>query len=92
MGDPRVTLSVSDHALLRFLSDVAGVDVEAARADLAASFARPQAIAQDFGARRYLIKSDGMIYVVRDGVLSTIVPDNGPRSRFDTLTQRHGRG
>jgi hypothetical protein len=81
-------LGVSDHALLRFLDRAAGLDIEDLRARLNASLARAHAAARSLSDADYLIKADGMVYVVRGETVTTIVEDQGPRSCASTLAQR----
>jgi hypothetical protein len=68
-------IRVTDHALVRFVERVGGLDVEALRCALAASLARASAAAS-IGQRRYTVLADGVAYVVVDGVLVTVI--DGP--------------
>jgi len=56
---------ISDHALVRFLERAGGLDVEELRARLANSLARAHHAANSVDANDYLIKADGLVYVVR---------------------------
>jgi hypothetical protein len=49
-------MRISDHALIRFLDRVAG---------------RAHRATERIGAADYTVKADGLVYVVRDGVLVT---------------------
>ena len=71
---PVRALRVSDHALLRFLERAGGLDVEALRAQLAGSLARADDVARRVDKRHYRILADGVIYVVRDCVVVTVLP------------------
>lgn len=68
-------MRVSDHALIRFLDRVAGLDVEGLRATLVLSLDRAHRAAERAGAADYTVKADGLVYVVRDGVLVTVLGD-----------------
>jgi hypothetical protein len=81
-------IGVSDHALLRFLERAAGLDIEALRINLNASLARAHAAARTVSGSDYLIKADGLIYVVRGDTVTTIVPDKEPIGRASTLMQQ----
>lgn len=83
-----MTIGVSDHALLRFLERAAGMDVDGFRASLNASLARAHAAARSLSTADYLIKADGLIYVVRGDTVTTIVEDKEPIGRAATLDQR----
>ncbi|MFN3676184.1 MAG: hypothetical protein ACK4TC_09405 [Sphingomonas pseudosanguinis] len=89
---PRPTLSVgprvSDHALLRFLQR-AGMDVEAVRASLSAQLATAHSAIAKMGGGEALIVIDGLTYVVRDGVVTTVLPTSHPADNARAL--RHGR-
>jgi len=65
-------VTVSDHALVRFLGRVAGVDVDAMKGVIAGSLDRARRAAGQIGATDYTVRADGMVFVVRDGVLVTI--------------------
>lgn len=69
-------LRISDHALLRFVERTGLVDLEPLRLLLAASLARAMAAAEALDEREVRIVADGLIYVVRDRVLVTVMPDN----------------
>jgi hypothetical protein len=71
----RPPLRVSDHALVRFLARAGGYEVEAVRAALAASLARAARAAGTIGSGDYVIRADGLSYIVRDGVLVTVARD-----------------
>lgn len=78
-------LQVSDHALLRFLERGGGLDVEALRARLSDSFQRAHAAAQQAGGGDYLISADDLTYVVRGGVMTTVLPHGGHGASFRAL-------
>lgn len=69
---------VTDHALLRFLERGGGLEIEALRVRLAASLARAHAAARSVTTSDYLIRADGMIFVVKGDAVVTVLPDDGP--------------
>jgi hypothetical protein len=82
-----VSIGVSDHALLRFLERAAGLDIEGLRLTLTASLARAHSAARSLSDSDYLIKADGLIYVVRGETVTTVLPDKQPVGRAATLAQ-----
>lgn len=60
---------VSDHAVLRYLERVKGVDVERIRAEMNSP---APALADTFGAP-VLIGRDGERLVIREGVVTTVI-------------------
>jgi hypothetical protein len=83
-----VNLAVSDHALLRFLERAAGMNIDELRGKLNDSLARAHTAARSLSDCDYLIKADGLIYVVRGDTVTTIVGDKAPVGRASTLEQR----
>lgn len=70
-------LRVSDHALVRFLARAGGFDVETLRGAIEQSLYRANSAAMRIGARDFAIVADGLVYVVRDNVIVTILPEGG---------------
>ncbi len=68
---------VSDHALVRFLARAGGLDVEGVRAHLAASLQRAARAAMSLDCSDYVIRADGLVYIVAEGRVVTIFEDNG---------------
>jgi hypothetical protein len=66
-------LRVSDHALLRYLERGRGIDVEAVRRELVASCDASHRAATAMGGGNHLILADRLIYVVRQGVMTTVM-------------------
>ena len=83
-----MSFGVSDHALLRFLERAGGLDVEELRARLTNSLVRAHAAARSLGNSDYLIRSDGLLYVVRGEIVTTVVEQKGPAGSAATLEQR----
>lgn len=68
------SLRVSDHALLRFIERAGGLDIEVLRAELARSLARATTSAALIGTRDFTVRADGLTYVIRNGIVVTILP------------------
>lgn len=81
-------LTVTDHALVRFLERVMGLDVEAVRAKIAATPGLAQAAAM--GARQ--ISIDGFTYSIVDrNTVATIQPGRSPvTAKRGGMANRHG--
>lgn len=80
-------LKVSDHAAMRWLERGVGFDVEMLKRSVADALDGVFQAAQKLGVSNYLILSGGDCYVVRDGTLVTVVPDDGRRHHL--LDPRH---
>ncbi len=91
MSTPGV--DVSDHALLRYLERVKGIDVEAARAEVIAIVKVAASLGNRTAAR------DGHVYVIDGCWVTTVMPKGGnvrgivrPRGPFGDLQRmRAGR-
>lgn len=68
---------VSDHALLRLL-ERSGLPVEEVRTAIEASLARAHAAAVTIGGMDHLIAVDGLVFVVRGGVVTTVTRARSP--------------
>lgn len=66
-------LRVCDHALLRFIERVGGLDVEGLRRHLAQSLGRAAGAAEQLGQREMTVAADGFHYVVVKGVVITVL-------------------
>lgn len=74
MKTPRQTaVRVSNHALLRFLERAGGFDVEGLRTAIETSLNRAVTAAETIGTCNVIVNADGLQYVVRDGVVVTVV-------------------
>jgi hypothetical protein len=79
----RPDIEVSDHAVLRYLERVEGVDIEGLRCRIA----RTVAIAAEQPMATGVI-SNGFVYKLRGAVVTTVVPNN----QLDYAeAQSHGR-
>jgi hypothetical protein len=83
-------LRVTDHALVRWLERTGAADVDALKAILAGSLARASAAAEQVNAGHYLILADGLVYVVKEGLLITVLEDDG-RSHVRALSPEPDR-
>lgn len=72
---------MSDHALLRFLERVGGMDIETVRAAIAASLERAAIAAESIGITDHVIVADDMMYLVREGVVVTVLHKADARAR-----------
>jgi hypothetical protein len=73
-------ITISDHALVRYLEWEGFVDLSAVRAMLGAHLLRATNAAATIDAESYSIIADGLIYLVRNGTLVTITEET-PSSR-----------
>ena len=71
-------LHMTDHAMLRFLERGGGIDVEALRGAIEASLARAHDAARTVSDSDYLVRVDGMTFVVRGASVTTVLPDDHP--------------
>jgi hypothetical protein len=72
------SLAVSDRALLRVLQHAGGVDIEALRNAVARSIDTVAMVANGIGASEFVIVADGYSYVVKNGVVVTVLPGTRP--------------
>jgi hypothetical protein len=68
---------ISDHALLRFIERAGGHDIERLRQTLQNSLSRAGLAAASVGEATYQIKADGLRYIVKNDVVTTILFDGG---------------
>lgn len=72
-------IKISDHAAMRWLERGAGLDFDSLKNSMASALDNAFQAAQKLGVSNYLILADGQVFVVRDGTLVTVVPDDGRR-------------
>ncbi|MBL4640632.1 MAG: hypothetical protein JKX86_02350 [Verrucomicrobiales bacterium] len=84
MTSPRV----SDHALVRFLERAGGMDVERLRADLSASLERGFVAAREISGSDFLIRVDGLLYLVRNDCVVSVINDHNPQQHARKLRRR----
>lgn len=78
----------SDHALVRFLERAGGLDLEDLRARLAGSLAHAYERARSITSYDFVIKADGLVYVVRGETVTTVIADH-PHASVDALRHEH---
>lgn len=84
MSKPRV----SDHALVRWLERAGGLDVEDLRTKLEESLERAHTAARSVSSSDYLIKADGLLYVVRGEIVSTVLDEHSEGASAASLAKR----
>lgn len=82
---PRLT----DHALLRLL-ERSGFPVEQLRASVERSLAKAHHAAEALGGPDHLIVADGLVFVVRRGDVTTVLPAGSPRQLARYIEQEAG--
>lgn len=80
-------LKVSDHAAMRWLERGVGFDIEMLKRSVSDALDGAFQAGQKLGVANFLILSGGDVYVVRNGVLVTVVPNDG--NRHHLLDPRH---
>lgn len=83
MAGPHVT----DHAMLRFLERGGGFDIEELRARMEASLARAHAAARSLSVSDYLVRIDGLTFLVRGEAVVTVFPEGTPGMRAATIAR-----
>lgn len=81
MKTPPIT--VTDHAVLRYLERVLQIDIEAHRAEIA----RNVALAEEFEGASAVLKN-GFRYRLRGGAVVTVVPVHAPDPRTSRCDRR----
>ena len=69
---------ISDHALVKFLERAAGLDAAGLKRAIGASLMRAALTAGAIGATRYTVHADGLVYVVIEGVVVSVLPADAP--------------
>lgn len=69
--------AITDTALVRWLQRTGAMDMEAMRTLLADSLERAFTAAQTLGSTRFLVLADGLIFIVEQGVIVSVVTDDG---------------
>lgn len=85
-------IRVSDHALVRWLERTGLVDLEPLKNMLGHSLERSAAAANQLGSSHYLILADGLVYVVRNRVLVTVLTDEDPHVHVRAMRYEQGAG
>lgn len=81
-------VEVSNHALFRWLERTGVVDIEALRSALSSALDRAVAASAAMGAEEFLILSNGLAYVVKNGVVVTVLEQDG---RYKHVRPFHDR-
>ncbi|MPZ57594.1 MAG: hypothetical protein GEU91_14060 [Rhizobiales bacterium] len=71
-------ITVTDHALIRFMQRAGGVEMEVVRAQLAQALNRARNAADSIGQGSYRIVADGLVYVVKDDNVVTVLHEHKP--------------
>lgn len=75
-------LGITDHALVRWLERSGAMDTEAMRDMLAASLDRAAEAAAALESSKFLILADGLVFVVQQGKVITVLEDDHRHSRI----------
>ncbi len=84
---PSGRVRVSDHALFRWLERAGVVDVERLRMALTVALDRAYQAASKMNQEELLILSGGLVYVVRDGTVITVLSDDGRHNHGASLAR-----
>jgi hypothetical protein len=84
----RRELRVSDHALFRWLQHAHIVDVEQIRTMLSTALDRAFQAGAAMGGREFIILAEGMVFVVRDDVVTTVIDEDSRHTRARALAKR----
>lgn len=79
---------VSDHALLRYLEHSHELDVEALRVSIATRLERAAIAAGQLGVLTYSVRLDGVQFIVRNDVVTTVLASPSVGGRFHALAPR----
>lgn len=88
----RTRLAVTEHAAHRWLERSGVIDGEAVRAMLATALDRAFQAALALGSSEFQIVQGGLVYVVREGVLITVLEDRGHAARSRMVTRDRESG
>lgn len=81
---------VSNHALFRWIERSGLVDVEALRMALSAALDRGYQAAAAMQQGEILILSAGLVYVIRDGTVITVLAEDGRHNHARQFSKRVG--
>lgn len=85
-GKTSKRITVSDHALFRWIDRAGVVDVEQLRASLAAALDRAYQASAAMGGGDFLILQGGLVYVVRAGVVVTVTEEDNRHRRARSIS------
>lgn len=83
-------LLITDHALVRWMERTGAADVAAMKLALAKSLGGVAQAADRLAISQFLILADGLVYLVRDGALVTVMPDDGRHRHARALSKHDG--
>jgi len=84
----RRELRVSDTALFRWLQRAQIVDAEPFRALLASALDRAFQAGASMGSSEFIVLAEGMVFVIRDDVVVTVVDEDGRHSHARAIVKR----
>lgn len=76
---------ISDHALVRWLDRSGAMDMEQLRSMLAASLERALQAAAGIEAGKFIILADGLVFVVQEQTVVTVLEDDGRHTHARAL-------
>ena len=82
-------LQISDNALMRWLERTGAIDVDQLKRILATALQRAYVAGASINAGEFLILSAGLVYVIRDGTLITVLEEDGRHKHVRYLTSPH---
>jgi hypothetical protein len=85
----RPKLGITDHALVRWLERTRAMPIEMLREVLAQSLERALHAAEAIGQGEFLILADGMVFVVRDGAVITVLDEDKRHAHIHNALKRH---
>lgn len=88
----RTRLGVSDNAVHRWLEQSGTIDMDAVRELLTLALDRAFQAAAELGSSEFQIVQGGLVYVVREGVLVTVLEDRGLGARSRSVARDRETG
>lgn len=84
-------LAISDHALIRWIERTGMADLEPLRSALRDSLARATGAADCLDADEYMILAHGLVYVIRNNTVVTVLEDKGRLRRLRRPARKGSR-
>lgn len=81
-------VEISDHALVRWLERTGLGDFEPIREAIAESLAAATGAALELGVGEFLVLADGLVYLVRNRTVVTVVSEDGRHQHARLLSRR----
>lgn len=82
-----MTITVTDHAVLRYLERVMGIDMDQLRDTIQADLGRAAEAAERLGQTKYKVQMNGCVFVIADGACVTVKPKS-KRRRIKPVTEQ----